>query len=160
MFTQCQILGIPTLNIWFHLAQGVHLVNVEIKRVRMYWWYQLQSYNTLWRSSRFLFNHKEKCENWNTTWHESLTYKTSDICEWGEISVWKSMVWQIYGKINSFCLYIGNIINNAAFCSGVSHGFEIWINGRAALVKLWFRLAQKKNCKNSSAMWPWWLYCI
>ena len=29
-FTRCQIMGIPTLNIWFHLAQGAHYVNFKL----------------------------------------------------------------------------------------------------------------------------------
>ena len=43
-------------------------------------------------------------------------------------------------------------LHKAAFYSGVPHGFEIWKNQRAVLVKCLFRLAQKINCKNSSAM--------
>ena len=63
-------------------------------------------------------------------------------------------------KTNSLCHYIGNIINNAAFCSGVPHGFEICKNGRAVFIKLWFRLAQKINCKINSTMSSKLLYCI
>ena len=46
---------------------------------------------------------------------------------------------------HSFCNYIGNIINNSAFCSGVPHGLIICKNRRAVFVKTTVPLGSKEK---------------